>query len=64
MTGFSADRRESAGSVPGQGDHTGAGEVENAEILHQQQELVDLGFSSGDLDDDVVGLHVDHLSAE
>ena len=58
MSGFSADRRESAGSVSGQGDHTGAGEVEDAEILHQQQELVDLGFGPGDFDDDVVGLYL------
>src|SRR5882762_4900915 len=70
MTGFFKNEPFSASSwsAPGllsrDGDLAGAGEVEDAEGLHQLDEFQYLRFIAGDLDGQVLGLHIDDLRAK
>src|SRR5471032_206113 len=52
------------GLFPRDRDFARAGEVENAKGLHEQDERRHLRFVAGDLDGEVLRLHVDDLGAE
>ena len=50
--------------LAGHGSFAGAGEFEDAEAVHQRDELLDLALVAGDLDGQRFGLHVHDLRAE
>src|SRR5690606_17242695 len=58
------DRSLPAFGPPVHGSNAGAAHLNEAERLHDGDELLDLGNATGDLEDEMLGIRVDDAGAE